>query len=108
MSTQAQLLVALMGVIGLADCGGEVVGTEGPSEVTGENVTAGAATAATLGPDGVQRLYPTASGGSEFYLNPENPYQGGAFTSLASAQFNISFGTGSHLSFTRHTLGALV
>jgi hypothetical protein len=56
-----------------------------------------------IGPDGVAQIYPTASGGMEFYLNIDNPYKGGAYTSRPTAQFNISYGRGSQLPFTAET-----
>lgn len=56
-----------------------------------------------IGPDGVKQIYPTAATGTEFYLNMDNPYQGGAYTSRPEAQFNISYGTGSQFPFTTHT-----
>lgn len=55
----------------------------------------------SVGPDGVKQIYPTASGGTEFYLNMNNPYQGGSYTSRSTAQFNISYGTGSQFPFTK-------
>jgi len=55
-----------------------------------------------IGPDGVQQLYPTADGGTEFYLNMDDPYSGGAYTSRHEAQFNISYGMGSQFPFTTH------
>jgi hypothetical protein len=55
-----------------------------------------------LGPDNVAQIYRTRPGGTEFYLNMENPYSGGAYTSRRTAQFNISFGRHSQLPFTRH------
>jgi hypothetical protein len=55
-----------------------------------------------LGPDNVAQIYPTRPGGTEFYLNMENPYSGGAYTSRRTAQFNISFGRHSQIPFTRH------
>lgn len=55
-----------------------------------------------LGPDNVEQIYPTRAGGTEFYLNMENPYSGGAYTSRRTAQFNISFGRNSQFPFARH------
>jgi hypothetical protein len=57
----------------------------------------------SIGPDGVAQIYPTAPGGTEFYLNMDNPYEGGSNTSRPSAQFNISYGKGSQLPFTTET-----
>lgn len=57
----------------------------------------------SIGPDGVAQIYPTAPGGTEFYLNMDDPYKGGAYTSRLSAQFNISYGRGSQLPFTAKT-----
>jgi hypothetical protein len=62
----------------------------------------------TVGPDNVAQIYQTKPGGTEFYLNMENPYSGGAYTSRPTAQFNISFGRGSQFPFTRHVEGGLV
>jgi hypothetical protein len=45
-----------------------------------------------IGPDAVAQIYPTAPGGTEFYLNMDNPYKEGAYTSRPTAQFNISYG----------------
>lgn len=56
----------------------------------------------TLGPDGVAQIYQTKPGGTGFYLNLDDPYSGGAYTSRSTAQFNISFGKGSQLPFTKH------
>jgi hypothetical protein len=53
-----------------------------------------------IGPDGVAQIYPTAPGGTEFYLNMDNPSNGGAYTSRQTAQFNISYGSGSQLPYT--------
>ena len=61
-----------------------------------------------LGPDNVAQIYPTRPGGTEFYLNMDNLYSVGAYTSRPNAQFNISFGKGSQFPFTRHVEGALV
>ncbi|MGC1931033.1 MAG: hypothetical protein WA667_18845 [Candidatus Nitrosopolaris sp.] len=55
-----------------------------------------------IGPDGVQQIYPKKPGGTEFYLNMDNPYDGGAYTSRPTAQFNISFGKNSRFPFTTH------
>jgi hypothetical protein len=41
----------------------------------------------SIGPDGVAQIYPTSHGGTEFYLNMDNP--------CPTAQFNISYGRGS-------------
>jgi hypothetical protein len=41
--------------------------------------------------------------GTEFYLNMNNPYEGGSNTSRPTAQFNISYGKGSQLPFTTET-----
>jgi hypothetical protein len=57
----------------------------------------------STGPDGVAQVYPTAPGGTEFYLNMNNPYEGGSNTSRPTAQFNISYGKGSQLPFTTET-----
>jgi hypothetical protein len=56
-----------------------------------------------IGPDKVKQIYKTAPGGTEFYLNTDNPYKagGGKGTTNATAQFNISFGHGSQLAFTK-------
>ncbi len=51
-----------------------------------------------IGPDGVAQIYPTAPRGTEFYLNMDNPYKGGAYTSRSTAQFNISYGWGPDVS----------
>ena len=56
-----------------------------------------------MGPDGVAQIYPTSPGGTEFYLNMDNPYQGGGYTSRPTAQFNISYGRGSQIPFTAET-----
>jgi hypothetical protein len=58
-----------------------------------------------IGPDGVKHIYETASGGTEFSLDIDNPYKdgGGKGTTNSTAQFNISYGRGSQLPFTRHT-----
>lgn len=56
-----------------------------------------------IGPDGVQQLYPTATGGTEFFLNQAAPYSGGAYTSLSTAQFNISYGQANTFPFTTHS-----
>ena len=57
----------------------------------------------SIGPDDVAQIYPTAPGGTEFYLNMDNPYEGGSSTSRPTAQFNISYGKGSQLPFTTET-----
>jgi hypothetical protein len=57
----------------------------------------------SIGPDGVAQIYSTAPGGTEFYLNMDNPYRGGAYTSRPKAQFNISYGRGSQLPFIANT-----
>ena len=36
------------------------------------------------------QIYQTKPGGTEFYLNMENPYSGGAYTSRPTAQFGLS------------------
>jgi len=66
-------------------------------------------TTTNIGPDGVKHIYETVSGGTEFYLNMDNPYKdgGGKGTTNNTAQFNISFGTGSHFPFTKHTENGL-
>jgi hypothetical protein len=56
-----------------------------------------------IGPDSVAQIYPTVPGGTEFYLNMEDPYKGGAYTSRPTAQFNISYGRGSQIPFTVKT-----
>lgn len=60
---------------------------------------------AKIGPDNVKQIYRTALGGTEFYLNMDDPYKdgGGKGTTNATAQFNISFGHGSQLPFTKYT-----
>lgn len=59
-----------------------------------------------IGPDRVQHIYETASGGTEFYINMDNPYNdgGGRGTTNQTAQFNISYGHGSQFPFTKHTV----
>jgi hypothetical protein len=54
----------------------------------------------SIGPDGITQIYSTAPGGTEFYLNMDNPYRRGAYSSRQTAQFNISYGRGSQLPFT--------
>src|SRR5690348_7638067 len=56
-----------------------------------------------IGPDGVKKLYPTSATGTEFYLNMDDPYKGGSYTSRPESQFNISYGTGSQFPFTKKT-----
>lgn len=50
-----------------------------------------------IGPDGVLQLYPTVAGGTAFYLT-DNPDK---------SKFNVSFGTGSHLPYTKKTENGL-
>jgi hypothetical protein len=60
--------------------------------------------AGNIGPDGVTQIYPTETGGSQFYLNMDEPYSGGGpGTTNNTAQFNISYGTGSQFPFTTKT-----
>jgi hypothetical protein len=61
----------------------------------------------TVRPDNVGQIYQTKPGGREFYLNMDNPYSGGAYTSRPSAQFK-SFGKGSQFPFTRHVDNSVV
>ena len=59
-----------------------------------------------IGKDGVKMIYPTVQGGTEFFLNMEDPYkQGSGFED--HGQFNISYGHGSQFPFTKHTQGSL-
>jgi len=60
-----------------------------------------------LGKDGVRQIYPTAQGGTEFYLNMDDPYKVGSGHNNDSGQFNISYGHGSQFPFTKHTEGGL-
>jgi hypothetical protein len=46
-----------------------------------------------IGPDGVMQIYPTIQGGTEFYLGDTPDKQ----------KFNISFGTGSHIAYSKKT-----
>lgn len=49
-----------------------------------------------IGPDKVQHVYPTKNGGTEFYMNMDDPYKtGGWYTSRPTSEFNVSYGTGS-------------
>jgi hypothetical protein len=57
----------------------------------------------SIGPDGVAQIYLTAPNGTEFYLNMNNPYRGGEYTSRPKAQCNISYGRGSQLPFIANT-----
>ena len=41
----------------------------------------------SIGPDGVAQIYPTAPGETEFYLNTDNPYKGGAYTGSAAQYY---------------------
>lgn len=50
-----------------------------------------------IGPDGVMQIYPTANGGTEFYLG-ENPDK---------SKFNVSYGGGSHLPYSKKKEGSL-
>src|SRR5689334_11871820 len=59
-----------------------------------------------IGPDGVGKIYPTASGGTEFYMDISDPYKQGSGYN-GSGQFNISYGSGSQFPFTKHTEGSL-
>jgi hypothetical protein len=57
-----------------------------------------------IGPDGVQELYPTASGGTKFYINMSDPYSGaGPGSTNSTAQFNISYGQAATFPFTSKT-----
>jgi|SRR5215831_7251122 len=57
-----------------------------------------------LGKDGVQQIYPTAQGGTEFYLNMDDPYKTGSGHN-DNGQFNISYGRGSQFPFTKRQEG---
>src|SRR6266568_5425422 len=53
------------------------------------------------GPDNVQQIYPTKAGGTEFYINMNDPYiDGGAYTSLSTSQFRITYGKANKFPFT--------
>jgi len=59
-----------------------------------------------IGKDGVKMIYPTVQGGTEFYLNMDDPYkQGSGYQD--HGQFNVSFGHGSQFPITKHTQGSL-
>lgn len=55
------------------------------------------ATGSNIGPDGVLQLYPTVKDGTEFYMKDDPD----------KTKFNVSFGTGSHLPYTKKTENGL-
>ena len=59
---------------------------------------------AGVGPDGVLQIYPTAQGGTEFYINMDDPYSGpGPGSTSSNGQFNVSYGSGSQFPINKKT-----